>query len=117
VGPRVFPIIVTVMMSVLGAVLFFQAATGRWRAEEIKTHRVKPIAYIAAGLLLDILLMQMAGFIVASTILFICVARGFESRRPLRDAIAGLILAAVSFLLFTKLLLLDLPAGSIWGVG
>jgi putative tricarboxylic transport membrane protein len=117
IGPRVFPIIVTVMMGVLGVALFFQALTGRWQATEIKTHRARPIGYLAFGLLLDILLIQRAGFVVASTILFVCVARSFESRRPLRDLIAGLILATVSFLLFTKILLLDLPAGSLWGLG
>jgi putative tricarboxylic transport membrane protein len=117
VGPRVFPIIVTAMMGVLGIALLFQAVTARWKIDEIAHHRWKPIAYIGLGLLLDILLMRPAGFIVASTILFICVARSFESRRLLRDAIAGLILAGVSFLLFTKILLLDLPAGSLWGLG
>ena len=52
-----------------------------------------------------------AGFVVAGTVLFACVARGFGSRRWLRDVAIGLVLALVIFLFFVKLLNVGLPAG------
>jgi putative tricarboxylic transport membrane protein len=116
VGPRVFPNVVALILAGLGCVLLFQALTGRWRTGEIGRHRVVPPLWILGGLLLEILLMQELGFVVSSTILFVCVARAFESRRLLRDVIAGLVLTVVTYLLFTHVLLLNLPAGHAWGL-
>ncbi len=116
VGPKVFPNVVALILGVLGCVLLFQALTGRWRVGEIGQHRVGPPLWIFGGLFLEILLMRDLGFIVASTILFVCVARAFQSRRLLRDVIAGLVLTVVTYLLFTHVLLLNLPAGRLWGL-
>jgi putative tricarboxylic transport membrane protein len=52
-----------------------------------------------------------AGFVIAGTALFWCVARGFGSRRTLRDAVIGLALALGIYLFFVKLLNVNLPAG------
>ena len=42
-----------------------------------------------------------AGFIIASTVLFVLVARGFGSRRLVRDASSRVVLATVVFFIFT----------------
>jgi putative tricarboxylic transport membrane protein len=52
-----------------------------------------------------------AGFIIASTLLFVMIARGFGSRQPVRDAVIAVVLAAVVFFLFTLGLGLSLPKG------
>ena len=52
-----------------------------------------------------------AGFVLSATLLFACVARGFGSRRALRDAAAGLLLSLAIYLFFVKLLNVSLPAG------
>src|SRR3546814_19073658 len=52
-----------------------------------------------------------AGFVVASTVLFVAVARAFGSRRPLLDTVIGLVLCAVPQIGFTWGLGLRLPAG------
>jgi putative tricarboxylic transport membrane protein len=116
IGPRAFPNVVGIILAVLGCALLFQALTGRWRTAEIGTHRVLPPLLILAGLLLEILFMSSLGFIVASTLLFVCVARAFESKRLLRDVICGIVLTTVTYLIFNDLLLLNLPAGSLWGL-
>ena len=51
------------------------------------------------------------GFVVAGTVLFACVARGFGSRRPARDLAIALILTLGVYLFFVKLLNVGLPAG------
>jgi putative tricarboxylic transport membrane protein len=52
-----------------------------------------------------------AGFVIAGTVLFACVARGFGSRRPARDVAIGLILTLGIYFFFVKLLNVNLPAG------
>ncbi len=116
VGPKVFPIVVALLLAALGCALLFQALTGKWRCDEISQHRFGPPLWIFAGLGLEILLMDQLGFIVSSTILFVFVARAFQSRRLLRDVIFGAVLASVTYLLFTDVLLLNLPAGRVWGL-
>ena len=52
-----------------------------------------------------------AGFVIAATTLFVCVARGFGSERWKRDLAIGLVLALAIFLFFVKFLNVSLPAG------
>jgi putative tricarboxylic transport membrane protein len=71
---------------------------------------------ISAGVVLHMLVIGWAGFIIASTLLFVLIARGFGSRKPVRDAIIAVVLAFVVFFLFTKGLGLNLPKGPFEGV-
>ena len=115
IGPRMFPLVVAALLVGLGSVLMVQALTGRWGAEPPTDHRIAPLATIAAGLGGYGLLMEPAGFVIASTLLFVAVARAFQSRRLLRDAGIGLALAATAFVFFTQALQLTLPAGWLFG--
>jgi putative tricarboxylic transport membrane protein len=71
---------------------------------------------MALSLLAYLLLIEPAGFILASTLLFAGAAFAMGSRRPARDVPIGLVLATVLFLGFTRGLGLDLPAGVLGGV-
>jgi putative tricarboxylic transport membrane protein len=57
------------------------------------------------------LLVQRAGFVVAAAALFFCVARGFGSTRPVRDAALGVVLGLAVYLFFVRFLNVSLPAG------
>jgi len=76
---------------------------------------VRPIAFVAAGLVLDLLLAETAGFVVASAVLFWFVARAFDPRHPLRDAAFGVAVSTGAYLLFGRVLDLPLPAGVLAG--
>ena len=52
-----------------------------------------------------------AGFMLAQAALFTCIARGFGSKRYLRDFAIGLALGAAVFLFFVKFLNVNLPPG------
>lgn len=117
IGPRVFPIAVAIGMAAIGAVLLLQAWTGRWRTPAGGPADLRALLLVASGLLLDAVLMRPAGFVVASTSLFVCVARAFGSRAAARDAAAGVLLATVAYMVFTRLLTLDLPAGWLFRAG
>jgi putative tricarboxylic transport membrane protein len=75
----------------------------------------RPIGLVAAGLLLDLLLAEPAGFVIASAVLFWFVARAFDPRHPLRDAAFGITVSTSAYLLFGRVLDLPLPAGILTG--
>ena len=67
-------------------------------------------------MLLCLALFERGGFVIASSALFWVAARGFGSRRPLRDAVIAVALAVVVFLAFTRGLGLSLPLGVLGGL-
>lgn len=119
VGPNVVPKAVAAGLVVLGAWLLHDALRGGWRAPvpddpaERGDHAFVPAAFgwVLAGLLAQLALVRDAGFPVAAAALFACVARGFGSTRPLRDALVGLAIGIAAFLFFARLLGVGLPAG------
>jgi putative tricarboxylic transport membrane protein len=86
VGPAVFPWIVTIILVVLGSFLVMSALSGGWSHEDPSGDLDLPsLAWLAAALLANVLLIDHVGFIIASTIMFVLAARSFGSRTPLRD--------------------------------
>jgi len=116
VGPRLFPYLIGSGLTLCGAWLAWQALTGGWRnvpLDEGEHDAPDWMAFviISAGVLLHMVLIGWAGFILASTLLFVLIARGFGSRKPVRDLAIAAVLSAVVFFLFTLGLGLNLPAG------
>ena len=70
-----------------------------------------PFVWVSAGLFAHMALIGWAGFIIAGTVLFACVARGFGSRRIVRDLAIALVMSVAIYLFFVKLLNVNLPAG------
>jgi putative tricarboxylic transport membrane protein len=75
----------------------------------------RPLALVATGVVLDLALAPRAGFVVASAALFWCTARAFDPRHPVRDALFAIGVSVAAFLLFGRLLDLQLPAGVLEG--
>jgi putative tricarboxylic transport membrane protein len=118
VGPKVIPTIVAIALAAIGAALLFQAVSGRWQTPaDAKPNNLRSFLWAAGGLIVNAALMTPAGFFIASTALFVCVARAFGSARWLRDGAIGAAVAAVAYFGFTHVLQLSLPAGSLWGIG
>jgi putative tricarboxylic transport membrane protein len=116
VGPGVVPRIVGVGILLLGALLVREALTGGFRGVDEEAEAKLPIhwasfAWLTAGIFAYGLLVERLGFIIASTVLFVFVARSFASRRWALNAVVGLVLAAAIFAVFTYGLGLMLPAG------
>jgi putative tricarboxylic transport membrane protein len=116
VGPGVVPRGVGILTIVLGAFLLREAFTGGFRGvdEEAEVHLPMDwlsFAWVSGGIIAYGLAIEHLGFIVSSTILFVMVARGFNSRRWLLNAATGLVLAAVVFAIFNYGLGLTLPKG------
>lgn len=123
VGPGLFPLVIAVGLIGVGLWLGVEALRGRAAqpaAEEDADPDRPPdlgaIGLLALALLADILLVDLLGFVLASTVLFVLTARAFRSRRTARDAMIGLAIAAVAYVGFTRGLDLTLPAGVLRGV-
>lgn len=120
VGPRLFPYLIGAGLTLCGAWLGWQALTGGWRNVPLdEGNHAAPdrmaFVIISAGIVLHMVLIGWAGFILASTLLFVLIARGFGSRKPARDLGIALVLSTVVFFLFTQALGLSLPAGPFGG--
>jgi putative tricarboxylic transport membrane protein len=99
----VVPWLVTAMLAVLGVALIFETSGERDAAEEPRgalDHR--PLMWVIAGLVINVTTITYLGFIIASTALFVCAARGFDSKSPLRDAAVGLAIAVVVYVGFDR---------------
>ena len=121
VGPGVVPRIVGIVSLLLGALLVREAFTGGFRGVDEEAESKTPMdwvsfAWVSSGLIGYGLLIEHAGFIFASILLFVLVARGFASRRWLLNVATGAILAAVVFAIFNYGLGLTLPAGILKGL-
>lgn len=113
VGPTLVPTLVAFALFGLGTALLASALRGGWQATEEKeaTPDRSALGWIAAGLALNLLLIGTAGFTIASTLMFICVARGFGSRRIARDALYGATFALIAYFGFAKTLGINIGSG------
>lgn len=121
VGPGVVPRIVACGILVLGAWLVYEAASGGFRGVDEEAEARLPMhwasfAWVSGGLIAYGLLIERLGFILASIVLFLLVARGFGSRRWLLNTVSAAVLAVVIFAVFTYGLGLTLPPGVLKGV-
>jgi len=73
--------------------------------------RWRSLGLIGIGVALSLALADAAGFVVAAALLFWFVARAFDARHPLRDAVCAGAVAFGAYALFTYALKLPLPAG------
>ncbi len=121
VGPRVIPYIVGSGLIVTGLWLAIDVLRGDVArpdggedAEDadptLPTDWVT-VAIIGAALLAYLFLIERAGFVVASTVLFFGAAFGMGSRHYIRDLAIGLTLSLATYFLFTDGLSLRLPEG------
>ena len=113
IGPNFIPAVVAAGIIALGLWLAFEAFTSGWRdmPEHAEKFEPMPFLWVSAGLFAHMALIGWAGFIVAGTVLFACVARGFGSRRLVRDIAISLVFTFGIYLFFVKLLNVGLPAG------
>lgn len=119
IGPNFIPGVVGAGIILLGLWLGFEAFSGGWRSAPPDDARSRgehafhaaSFGWISAGLFAHMALIGTGGFVLAGTALFACVARGFGSRRWIRDLSIGIVLALAVFLFFVKLLNVNLPAG------
>lgn len=119
IGPNFIPAVVSGGLILTGAWLLFEALSGGWRAmpsDDVATRGEHPFdarafGWVTAALFAHLVMIGLAGFVVAGAVLFALVARGFGSRRLARDVALGFATSLAIFLFFVQLLNVNLPAG------
>jgi putative tricarboxylic transport membrane protein len=109
VGPMTLPYAMSGFLALLaiGHVL----TAFRHGMPERDADRIGPMLWIVGGLVLQMLLLKIAGFAIATGLLFAFTARGF-GKGPLWFTIPlGIVVSLVIWLIFAGLLNLSLPAG------
>lgn len=115
-GPRLFPLAVMAGVAGLGAALVVAALRPRPApaAGEGAAIDWRALGYILGGLGLFAVAVETLGFVAATTLLFMAVARAFGSVKIWRDAVIGLVLSGTVFIVFVYGLGLDLPGPASW---
>lgn len=111
VGPRVFPSVIGAGLVVLGAVFLVAVRRGMDFADAADPAERGVLPWLLAGLVGGIVAIEPLGFPVAAAWLFVMGARGFGSRRWLRNALVGALLGVVVYLVFARGLGVSLPGG------
>ena len=122
IGPRFFPIVVGAGLILLGGGLAFAAVRGQVKKNAAESPKLEnrlnwaALGYLSLALLLNLIFLETAGFVIASSLQFWLVARAFHSKRPMRDALVAVMLSAVVYFAFSRILGLTLPSGVFEGL-
>ena len=123
VSPQTFPYVVAAFTSVVGFVLILNVLRGRLGTPEgnepgdpFVGANFKTMAIIATAIALHVILLELAGYVIAATVCFFGVAYGFGSRKYLKDLGISLAFALIVYFSFTKGLNINLPSGFFKGV-
>ena len=109
IGPATAPKVVAFGLIILG----IWTAAEAWRNEfpERESQEVAPVIWVIAGLACQMLLLRVAGFSIATGLLFALTARGFGRRKLWISIPVGIAVSFVVWVIFAQLLQLTLPAG------
>jgi putative tricarboxylic transport membrane protein len=109
IGPQTIPYVIAGCLAALGVWTIVEALRADFPERERPEHR--PVLWIVGGLIAQLILLRLAGFSIATGVMFGMVVSGL-GRRPLWFTVpVGIILALAVWLIFAKLLSLSLPAG------
>lgn len=113
IGASFLPWVVTAFLATIGLLLGYQAlgsgfANFTAEVDDASADR-RGALWVSIGILAMAALITRIGFVPAATILFVCAARGFGSRRPAFDALIGAAISFPVFWLFTLVLDVNLP--------
>lgn len=120
-GPKFFPILITIAVFVLAALLVVQTLRHPDAApQETIDYRMhsdwKSLGMVFGAFLAFALLLVPAGWLLSAALLFWCVSRALGSKRPLFDIGLALVFSSCIQLAFGAGLGLTLPGGILEGI-
>jgi putative tricarboxylic transport membrane protein len=122
IGPNFVPWLVSAGLAICGFLLLVQARTGGYKnmPTEVQEGRADwlSFAWVAAGLLLNALLIERIGFILSCALCYVLAVQGFRrsegkpharAKQILQDVALGFLISAPVYWLFSKALKINLP--------
>ena len=114
IGPRLFPFLIAAGLVIVGALVLRQAFFGHIAHEGGFELDWRAFALVSAGLILQMLLLESLGWIIATTLLFVAATLAFRERRILISIAIGIVLTGLAFWVFNYGLGLTLPVGTVF---
>lgn len=109
VGPATVPY--AIAFCLIGLAIWTVAEAWRGEFPQRDRQQFGPVFWVVGGLAAQMLLLNVAGFSIATGLLFACTARAFGKRALWFSIPAGIALSFVVWFIFARLLQLSLPAG------
>ncbi|QRM53467.1 tripartite tricarboxylate transporter TctB family protein [Sinorhizobium sp. BG8] len=109
VGPTTVPYVIACCLIALAGWTAIEAFRGDF--PERDHQETAPVAWIVGGLAIQMILLKIAGFAIATGLLFALTARGFGKRQLWITIPVGILISFAVWVVFAKLLQLSLPAG------
>ncbi|CAN2219825.1 Protein of unknown function DUF1468 [Candidatus Nanopelagicaceae bacterium] len=118
VGPQIFPYLVSGFVILISLGLFVQIFRGNLGVPEgtefgevVEKTDFKSLAMVAGSMLTYPLLIERAGFIIASSVVFFGVAFAYGAKNLLKNLAISVIFSLIVYFAFSKGLNVSLPAG------
>jgi putative tricarboxylic transport membrane protein len=109
VGPATVPD--WIAFALVGLAVWTVFAAFRRDFPEREKQEIKPVVWVVAGLIAQMVLIRFAGFSIATGCLFGLAAAGFGARRIWISIPIGIVICFAIYWLFAVMLQLSLPAG------
>jgi putative tricarboxylic transport membrane protein len=123
VSPQTFPYMVAVFVSIVGLGLFADVLRGKHGVPEgdepgdpYTPLNWKTMAIVATAIGMHVILLEIAGYVIAATVCFWGVAYAFGSRKILKDLAISTTFAVIVYFSFSKGLNINLPSGFFEGI-
>lgn len=113
-GPQLFPYLIGGLAFIIGLAALREAWLGTLLPSEPMKLDIGAAVFMAAGLMIQILTIKTLGWIPTAAIVLVAGAQAFRRRKLGLDIVIGLIVGAVTFLFFAKVLGLRLPLGTLF---
>ena len=123
VGPQVFPYLVSTFLIVIAIGLFIQILRGNIGQPEgtefgdtIDKTDFRSLLIVAGSMATYPLLIERAGFVVASTVAFFGVSFAFGAKNAAKNLLVSIVFSAIVYFSFTRGLNVNLPSGILGGI-
>jgi putative tricarboxylic transport membrane protein len=123
VSPQTFPYMVATFVSLVGLGLIVDVLRGKHGipdgdepGDPYTPLNWKTMAIVATAIGLHVVLLEIAGYVIAATVCFWGVAYAFGSRRILKDLAISAVFAVIVYFSFSKGLNINLPSGFFEGI-
>jgi len=123
VGPQIFPYLVSGFLILVSIGIIVQVLRGNLGQPEgtefgdtIEKTDFKTLLIVAGSMATYPLLIERAGFIVATTVVFFGVSFAFGARNVLKNLAIAIVFSAIVYFSFTRGLNVNLPSGILGGL-
>lgn len=122
VGPNFLPWLVSIVLTLCGGIIIWEARSGGFRELETPSGAARAcwpgFVWVSSGLLLNAALITAIGFILSCALCYVLAVQGLRRaagqssgspRTWVMDLLTGLLIAGPVFWMFTKFLAINLP--------